>query len=472
MSPSVPLCLLQTQSDARLVELARGGHERAFEALIQRYRKPLLSYCRRLLLGEARAEDALQQGLLQAWLALRDGSDVRDVKAWLYRIVHNAAISALRRSGYDYVELNESLHGDRAPESDIDRRIAVREALAGLAALPQAQREALLLTAVQGHSHEQVAAAMGLSDGAVRGLIYRARATLRTAATAFTPPQIALWAAQAGESGPVHAQIAEIGGGGGSAGLLGLLLKSGAVVVSAGALATGAAIVEHKGGSTSNAQASSAGSLGRHRTLERDLTSDDPSVGLTFTESASSQLSTPASDGRGSGNQSRPSSSAGGRHGPGSSSDHGHDGAGPGDTHDGNSGGGPASSSSPSNDGSGGDHRSAGSGNDSPGGGPGPSSPGSEGSGDGHGTGGTENGIPDQGSSTSDSDGGDGHRSQSSGTGSGEANPSLAISPNAGSGSPGPGSGTGGGSNESPGVPTPESQDGESSSSGSGDSGK
>jgi RNA polymerase sigma factor (sigma-70 family) len=469
MSPSVPLCLLQTQSDARLVELARGGHERAFEALIQRYRKPLLSYCRRLLLPEARAEDALQQGLLQAWLALRDDSDVRDVKAWLYRIVHNAAISAMRRSGYDYVQLDESLHGGRAPESDIDRRIAVREALAGLAALPETQREALLLTAVQGHSHEQVAAAMGLSGGAVRGLIYRARATLRTAATAFTPPQIALWAAQAGESGSVHAQIAEIAGGGGSAGLLGLMFKSGAVVVSAGALATGAAIVEHKGGSTSNAQAAPSASLGRHRTLEPAPSSDDPSVGLTFTESASLQPSIIANHGRGSGNQPfRSHRSERGRHDPALVPDHSHDaglGLGTGVAHDGSPGGGPAPSGSPHNDGSGGDHRSAGSGNDGPGGGSGPSSPGSEGSGDGHGSGAGENGDPSQGSGPSGSDGGDGHGIQLSGAGPGEVNPSPVVSSGAGSGSSGPGPATGGGANEPRESSTPGSHGGGDSSS-------
>jgi RNA polymerase sigma factor (sigma-70 family) len=270
LSPSIPLRVLRTQSDVRLVELAREGHERAFEALVHRYRKPLLGYCRRLLLPEARAEDALQQGLLQAWLALSDGREVRDAKAWLYRIVHNAAVSALRRSGYDYVELDESLHAAGAPESDIDRRIAVREALAGLAALPEAQREVLLRTAVQGHSHEQVAAAMGLSDGAVRGLIYRARATLRSAATALMPPQAVLWAARAAETGASHPQLAGIAGGTGSAGLFGLLLKGGAVVLSAGVLATGASLVEHGAGTATTARADPA----RRSSNETPITSD------------------------------------------------------------------------------------------------------------------------------------------------------------------------------------------------------
>ena len=243
------------------MELARGGHERAFEALVRRYRKPLLGYCRRMLLPEARAEDALQQGLLQAWLALRDGGEVREAKAWLYRVVHNAAISARRRSGYDYVELDESLHGASAPESDIDRRIAVREALAGLAALPEAQREVLLRTAVHGQSHEQVAAALGLSDGAVRGLIYRARATLRTAATAITPPQVVLWAARAAETGSAHPQLAGIVGGAGSAGMLGVLFKGGAVVASIGVLATGTSLIEHGNRASASARPRAARGL-------------------------------------------------------------------------------------------------------------------------------------------------------------------------------------------------------------------
>jgi RNA polymerase sigma factor (sigma-70 family) len=254
MSPSVSVHFLQTQSDARLLALARRGHERAFEALVNRYRKPLLAYCRRMLLPSARAEDALQQALLQAWMALRDGTEVRDARAWLFQITHNAALNTLRRSRYDYVELNESLVGAEAPESDLDRRIAVREALAGLAALPELQREALLRTAVEGRSHHEVAAALGLTDGAVRGLIYRARATLRAAATALTPTPFVTWAAAAGEhSAPLAQRLSEVAAGGGTAGVIGVLVKGGAAAVTAGALVAGVSAVHPHVASVSHA---------------------------------------------------------------------------------------------------------------------------------------------------------------------------------------------------------------------------
>jgi RNA polymerase sigma factor (sigma-70 family) len=241
MSPSISIRLLGTQSDARLLEYASQGHERAFEALVLRYRRQLLAYCRRLLLTEERAEDALQQGLLRAWLALQNGTDVRDPKAWIYTIVHNAALNTLRESGYDYAELHETLSGRGAPEEDLDRRIAVREALAGLAALPELQREALMRTAVEGESHHTVAAELLISEGALRGLVYRARATLRAAATAVTPTPLVTWAASPGAGRvSIIERFAELGAGAGTtAGLGGLLLKGGAVAVTAGVLVSG-----------------------------------------------------------------------------------------------------------------------------------------------------------------------------------------------------------------------------------------
>src|SRR3954447_10735649 len=119
--PSVTL--LRTQSDERLVALARAGHERAFEAIVERYRKPLLRHSRRLL-PESRAEEALQQALVSApaarrpgggGAALRRGDEVRELRPWLYRIVHNSSLTALRVNGYDYAELRETLEGVGGP---------------------------------------------------------------------------------------------------------------------------------------------------------------------------------------------------------------------------------------------------------------------------------------------------------------------------------------------------------------------
>ena len=239
---------MATQSDERLLALVREGHERAFEALVNRYRRPLLSYCRRLPLPEARAEDVLQQALLKTWIALRDGAEVRDLKAWLYRVVHNTAVNAVRDAAHDRELLADPTLRAGAGQADLERGLVLRDALAGVAALPSLQREVVVRTAVGGHSHERVARELGITDGAVRGLLYRARATLRTALTALTPPPLlALLAGRADQSGLAPERLGELAAGGGAAGLGGLLVKGGVAAITAGTLITGAAVVHIQG---------------------------------------------------------------------------------------------------------------------------------------------------------------------------------------------------------------------------------
>jgi RNA polymerase sigma factor (sigma-70 family) len=238
VSPS--LTLLRTQADDRLIVLARNGHERAFEAIVERYRRPLLRHgCR--LLGEARAEEAVQQAFVAAWMALQRGDEVRHVRGWLHRIVHNAALNAMRGERGDHAELRELLDGAGGPEDELERRELLRDTLANLAALPARQREALLRIAVEGESAEEVGSSLGLTEGAVRQLLYRARTTLRAAATAVTPMPVASWLARVQ---PLTERIAELAGGAGPAGLGPVLAKTGVVVVVAGSAAAGPAVLD------------------------------------------------------------------------------------------------------------------------------------------------------------------------------------------------------------------------------------
>src|SRR3954470_18274703 len=194
-SPST--VLLRTQTDERLVALARAGHDRAFEAIVERYRRSLLRACRRIL-PEARAEDALQQALVAAWRGLQRGDEVRELRPWLYRIARNTALNQLRVAGYDLDELMDSLSAADDPEEEVLRRAVVRQTLAAVAALPDRQREALLRTAIDGQAQAEVARDLGLSNTAMRQLVHRARVSVRTAATALVPMPLATWLASAG----------------------------------------------------------------------------------------------------------------------------------------------------------------------------------------------------------------------------------------------------------------------------------
>ena len=243
-SPSI--VLLRTQSDARLLTLAREGHERAFEAIVERYRRQLMRTCRRVL-PEARAEDALQQALMAAWTAIARGDEVRELRPWLHRIAHRTALNHLRMSGYDFDELHDSLRIADGADEELERRAVMRHTLAGLAALPERQRAALLAIAVDGRSQDEVASDLGLTSGAVRQLVHRARSALRAAATAVTPLPLVSWAAASAAPGePMASRIAELtaGAGAGGAGAATALAKAGTVAVLAGGAAAGPAMIE------------------------------------------------------------------------------------------------------------------------------------------------------------------------------------------------------------------------------------
>ena len=244
MSPFISLRFLQTQTDARLLTLAAEGHERAFEALVRRHRRGLLAYGRRLLGSSSRAEDAVQQALLQAWIALQHGTEVRDAKSWFYRIVRNAALNMQRgAAGQEFAELNNASKADGA--GDIDGWMDIRDVFTELAALPPLQRQALLRTSLDGESHDEVASALGVTTKAVRGLVYRARATMRAAVSALIPPPLVHWALS-GKSGVGGSdRIAEVVAGGSGISVGAIALNSGAAMVTVSALAVGVAVAPH-----------------------------------------------------------------------------------------------------------------------------------------------------------------------------------------------------------------------------------
>ena len=154
MAPLLSTPLLRTQSDRRLTALAADGHDRAFEAIVERYRRPLQRYLRRLL-SEGLAEDVLQATFVRAWQALRAGTDVRDLRPWLYRIAHNQALNTLRAAGSALPAVAAELPAISL-EAEIERREDLRAALHGIEALPDRQRAALVAIAVADRPHADV----------------------------------------------------------------------------------------------------------------------------------------------------------------------------------------------------------------------------------------------------------------------------------------------------------------------------
>ncbi|HEX6654569.1 MAG TPA: sigma-70 family RNA polymerase sigma factor [Thermoleophilaceae bacterium] len=225
--------MLSTQSDERLVDLVRAGSDPAFEAIVERYRRALMRYVSRLLPPE-RAEDVVQQAFVKAYEAMHRNSAELNLKPWLYRIAHNGALNALRDRGAAHAELSDTLDGVERPDQAFERTVGLRELVVAVQALPERQRSAILLRELEGRSYEEIATALGVSDGAVRQLLNRARNSLRAAAASVIPMPLVERVASSDSTDPVTARVAELVGLGGGA----LAMK-----VCATALVTGAAVV-------------------------------------------------------------------------------------------------------------------------------------------------------------------------------------------------------------------------------------
>jgi RNA polymerase sigma factor (sigma-70 family) len=218
---------LRAQPDRRLVDLVRDGYDAAFEEIVRRYRRPLDRFAAAIVGG--RSEDVTQDAFSKALLALRGSEAEIELRPWLYRIVRNTALNDLRDSAPAAEELHEGLAGARSAAAEVEGREDLAELMERLRALPDPQRAAIVMRELEGLSHEEIAAALGVSGGAARQAIYRARTALRDGLGLLVPL-------------PLLRVLAEHGGEAAAAG--------GAVAASAGASSAGGAVLGGLGGGT------------------------------------------------------------------------------------------------------------------------------------------------------------------------------------------------------------------------------
>lgn len=153
-----------------------------FEQLFTDYRQPILNYVYRLVGDGEIAEDLTQRVFVKAYRALHRLPADANRRAWLYRIATNASYDHLRRrrlvQWLPLLEWDRRSDAQRSPEDDASQRDAVQRALASL---PPDHRAVLILYSVQGYSTVDIAEMLGISRGAVKTRLFRAREKFREA---------------------------------------------------------------------------------------------------------------------------------------------------------------------------------------------------------------------------------------------------------------------------------------------------
>ncbi len=151
------------------------------ERLFAEYQTPILNYVYRLVGDPALAEDLTQEAFTRAWRARAQLAEVANQRAWLYRIATNAARDHLRRSRLlAWLPLlnDEPALATPGPE---EPAIEAERMRCALLRLPPDYRVPLVLYTCQDFTVAEIAAALGLSNDAVKQRLVRARQKLREA---------------------------------------------------------------------------------------------------------------------------------------------------------------------------------------------------------------------------------------------------------------------------------------------------
>ena len=184
---------LETVAETRLVAEALAGSHSAFERIVQRYQRPVISLIARVLgdrADRALAEDLAQETFVKAYLKLAAFDTSRRLSSWLFRIAHNTAIDALRRRSKlvtvpadDAADAAESVAA--APLADPVETEALGRALdVALMQLRPEYRVAVMLRYEEGLAFEDIGQVLSVPEATARSYVHRARKQLAAHLTA------------------------------------------------------------------------------------------------------------------------------------------------------------------------------------------------------------------------------------------------------------------------------------------------
>jgi RNA polymerase sigma-70 factor (ECF subfamily) len=180
-------------SDAEIMLRAKAGDQSAFEYLVHKYRRPMLSFMYRMARNAAAAEDLAQEVFLRVYRSRESYEASAKFTTWLYRIATNLAVNHARDTRHERPEVQVSLDEPdedtgttlELPDASLnaEQAMVVRERMIAIRrkveALPEQQRLAVIMHKYQHMDYKQIAEVLKKSESATKSLLFRAYETLR-----------------------------------------------------------------------------------------------------------------------------------------------------------------------------------------------------------------------------------------------------------------------------------------------------
>jgi len=165
------------------VALAAAGDRLAFERLYRLHVNRVFSLCARMVTDRSRAEELTQDVFVRAWEKLHLFRGESAFGTWLHRMTVNVVLNARKTEGRNRARFEDDEEGDRV-DSLPSRPLAPGDRMdleAAIATLPKGARRVFTLHDIEGYKHEEIAEMLGVTSGATKAQLHRARLLLREA---------------------------------------------------------------------------------------------------------------------------------------------------------------------------------------------------------------------------------------------------------------------------------------------------
>ncbi|HEY5219918.1 MAG TPA: sigma-70 family RNA polymerase sigma factor [Gemmatimonadaceae bacterium] len=172
-------------SDADVAHAAAGDRT-AFERLYRKHANRVFSLCARMVADRARAEELTQDVFVRAWEKLHLFRGDSSFSTWLHRLAVNVVLNARKSDSRrrERFEEESEEQGMDAYTATVGMTLAPGDLLdleAAITRLPRGARRVFTLHDVEGYKHEEIAEMLGVTTGATKAQLHRARFLLREA---------------------------------------------------------------------------------------------------------------------------------------------------------------------------------------------------------------------------------------------------------------------------------------------------
>ena len=173
---------MTTADDAALVRQCLAGDTSAFDVLVERHRRQVYQVCYRFVNNHEDASDLAQDAFLRAYRALHTFKGNSAFSTWLYRVAINVCLNRVSAKQAPTEPLDQREHQDvrgELPDREVLRQEQAATVRAAIARLPKKQRATMILRMYHELPHDEIAAILGSSVGAVKANFFHALANLK-----------------------------------------------------------------------------------------------------------------------------------------------------------------------------------------------------------------------------------------------------------------------------------------------------